>query len=92
MINKKQSFQLSKEVLSQDIDDETILLDMKSEKYFEINDVGGRVLEILKSGANLSAIVDILLIEYDVERSQLEDDISELLQQFLDAGFIHPKT
>lgn len=90
-INKQQKFILSPEVLSQNIDDETVLLDMKSENYFGINDVGSRVLEILRPGADLDSIVETLANEYEVERSQLEDDISELLQQFLDAGLIHPK-
>lgn len=85
---EKQRFKLSSEVLCQSIDDETVLLDMKSENYFGVNEVGGRVLEILKDGANLSEILGILLKEYDVEKDQLKTDIEDLLQQFLDSGLI----
>lgn len=91
MIDKKQRFTLSPDVLSQNIDDETVLLDMKSENYFGINEVGGRVLEILKGGANLEDIVEVLLTEYDVKKEELERDVSTYLQQFLDAHLLYPK-
>lgn len=86
MINKQLKLYISPDILRQNIDDETVLLNMKSENYFGTNDVGGRVLEILTDGANLETIVKILLQEYDVEKTQLEIDVGELLQQFLDTG------
>jgi len=92
MINKNQFFLLSKEVLSQEIDDETVLLDMKSENYFGLNYVGKRVLDIITTGANIDTIVQTLLEEFDVEENQLEKDINELIQQLLDTGLIEPIT
>ena len=92
MINKKQIFLLSKDVLSQEIDDETVLLDMKSENYFGLNNVGKRVLDIIKSGANIDTITKTLLNEFDVEEKQLEQDIGELIQQLLNAGLIQTAT
>ncbi len=89
MIDRQQLFKLSPDVLSQNIDDETILLDMKSENYFGINEVGRRVLEILKDGASINTILEQLLDEYEVEKDILEKDIPILLQQLLEAKIIH---
>ncbi len=88
MIERKLLFQLSKDVLSQKIDGESVLLDMKSEHYFGLNDIGGKVLELLKNGVTVERILDILLKQYDVKEEQLETDIKELLQQLLDAQLI----
>ena len=90
MINKGQKFQLSPEVLCQEIDGESVLLDMKSENYFGLNDVGSSMLEALKTGTDLDTLVKALLELYDVEKQQLEADIIALLQQLLDAGLILP--
>lgn len=90
MISKEQNFQLTKEVLSQEIDGDSVLLDMKSENYFGLNDVGSHVLKMLHDRSNLRKIVNHLLAIYDVEEKQLETDIAELLQQLLDAGLISP--
>ena len=90
MISKEQNFQLTKEVLSQELDGESVLLDMKSDNYFGLNDVGSHVLKILHDRSNLRDIVSYLLPIYDVDEKQLENDIAELLQQLLDAGLISP--
>lgn len=92
MIDNLQIFFLSPDVLSQEIDKETVLLDMKSENYFGLNDVGRRVLEILKTGADLDTLVTSLLKEYEVEKVQLENDIRDLLQELLNAGIIQTES
>ena len=88
MSNKKQKYQLAPEVLSQEIDDETILLDMKSERYFGLNDVGTHIVNMLKTGSDLETLVNGLLKLYDIERAILEKDTKELLQELLNAGLI----
>jgi hypothetical protein len=89
MIDNMQFFFLSPDVLSQEIDQEAVLLDMKSENYFGLNDVGRHTLEMLKNGANLDTLVISLLKIYEVEKVQLENDLRELLKSLLDAGLIH---
>lgn len=90
MIKKEQNFQLAEGVLSQNIDGESILLDMKSESYFGLNDVGSDILHMLQENSNLMQIVNHLVTIYDVEEKQLESDVAELLQQLLDAQLISP--
>lgn len=88
MISKKQTFYLSQEVLAQEIDGESILLDMSSEKYFGLNDVGSQILSQIQKGSNLETITNHLLTIYNVEEKQLKIDIIELLQQLLDKKII----
>ena len=75
MISKEQIFQLSKEVLSQEIDGESILLDIKSENYFGLNDVGSRVIEILQSGNNINNVTVILLEEFKIGRASCRERV-----------------
>ena len=78
----------SPEALSQAVAGETVLLDLKSEKYFGLNDVGTRVWDLLQQTDDVAAIRDRLLAEYEVPEPQLDADLDELLARRLAAGLV----
>ena len=82
------SISISRDVLAQELHDETVLLDLDSENYFGLDSVGTRIWQLLNEGQDESDMVDILLGEYEVEREVLEKDISELLNRLNEAGLI----
>ena len=79
---------ISQDVLSHEVAGETVLLDLASESYFGLDEVGTRVWQMLKDGMDRETILDTLLTDYDVERGQLEADLAELLDQLEAAGLI----
>ena len=85
------SFDISSEVLSQEVNGETVLLDLKGEFYFALNEVGTRIWQLLNSELAIVALLDTLSSEYDVGREQLETDVSELLGQLSAAGLVSRK-
>ena len=87
-IRGEQQFTVSKDVLFQEVGGETVLLDLDSEQYFGLDEVGTRIWALLGEGRCLDDIVATLLDEYDVEREQLSADVQELLTALLDAGLI----
>ena len=80
--------ELSPEVLFQEVSGELVLLDLESEQYFGLDAVGARVWALLGEGAGVPDVVEALLAEYEVERSTLEMDVAELLDQLAGAGLI----
>jgi hypothetical protein len=82
------SISISKDVLTQELQDETVLLDLDSENYFGLDSVGTRIWQLLNEGQDEVAIVNTLLDEYEVEREVLEKDISGLLSRLNEAGLI----
>ena len=81
-------FEISDEVLSQEVNGETVLLDLEGESYFGLNEVGTRIWQLLKTSMTVGETLDTLEDEYDVEREQLESDVGELLGKLADAGLI----
>jgi len=59
-------------------------MDGKRGTYFTLNEVGGRVWEIVGTGATTSQIVGLLLDEYEVDRETLETDVAATLRRLLD--------
>jgi len=79
---------ISKEVLSQEVSGETVLLDLQSESYFGLDAVGTRIWQLLQEENHLQQLFDTMLEEYDVDEKQLEKDLNELLDKLIDEGLI----
>ncbi len=67
-----------------------VLLDLKAESYFGLNEIGTRIWQMLEAGRAVPDMLDELLAEYEVGREELEADVRELLDELLEAGLIHP--
>ena len=87
-INNDQRFTVSSEVLFQEVSGEMVLLDLASESYFGLDEIGARIWGLLGEGKNQGQILDVLLREYEVDRKTLEVDLVELLGELLEAGLI----
>ena len=53
-------FVISDEVLSQEINGETVLLDLESESYFGLNEIGTRIWQVLESEHCVAETLDTL--------------------------------
>ena len=82
------TFSVSQEVLSQEVSGETVLLDMQSESYFGLDEVGTRIWQLLQEKHSLQEVFDVMLEEYDVEEKQLEKDLNELLNKLIDEELV----
>jgi hypothetical protein len=87
-IKEGQVFRVPEEVLFQEVSGETVLLDLESESYFGLDEIGTRVWLLLNEGKSVGQMVDVLLEEYEVERATLEGDVDELLGELAEAGLI----
>lgn len=84
-----QTISLSKDALFQEVNGELVILDLASEKYFGLNEVGTRIWLLLESGKSVAEAQEILLDEFDVEPRQLQSDVDDLLARLNDAGLIY---
>jgi hypothetical protein len=73
-------YRVSDTVRSTHNQDGAIVLDVRQGQMFNLNFVGSRILELLKSGSTESAIVDEISREFDVSCDLAEKDVREFLQ------------
>lgn len=78
----------SPEVLFQELDGETVLLDLGSERYFGLDDVGTRVWQLLLAHGELAAVHRQMLAEYEVPAERLREDLLELVARLEAAGLV----
>ena len=87
-IQQDQKVAISPEVLFQEVSGEIVLLDLASESYFGLDEIGARIWALLNEEKTVGQIVEILLEEYEVDRARLEGDVNDLLESLLEAGLI----
>jgi hypothetical protein len=87
-LNLKQTIALAPDVISQEVSGETVLLDLESENYFGLDEVGTRIWQLIKETNDLSSIYNTLLDEYEVSGERLQQDLTVLLSEIEGLGLI----
>lgn len=67
-------------VIAQAAEDEAVLLDVASGKYFALNSVGSRIWELC-DGRSRAEIVAVICDEFDVGTDIAEADTAEILDE-----------
>ena len=91
-MNLNQAIKLSPDVISQEVSGETVLLDLESENYFGLDEIGTRIWQLIKDTGDLQAIYDTLLAEYEVEEARLQNDLEALLGEISALGLVTLET
>jgi hypothetical protein len=74
----------------QEIEGETVLLDLKAERYYVLDDVGTRCWQLLTEHGEVDRIVASMLAEFDVDEPTLRSDLDSLLARLSAAGLVMP--
>ena len=83
MLTRDARLQIPDHVVTRQVGDETILLNLESGTYFGLDPVGSRFLELLEAGGMLAAVLAKMLEEFDVTEAQLEADLLRLADEMI---------
>lgn len=83
-----QRITLSPEVLFRELDGEAVMLDLETECYYGLDEVGTRIWQLFAQCGETEGVVTQMLAEYDVEEEQLRHDLAILLAELAEAGLI----
>ena len=78
----------SPEVLVQELDGEAVLLNLDSECYFGLDDVGTRIWQHLREHQRLDWVCEAMQKEYDADESRLRADVLRLVEELIEAGIV----
>lgn len=72
----------SDDVVAREVGGELVLLDLASGTYFGLNEVGGRIWQVLAQGAvTLAEVAAQIMSEFDVGADQVEADLLALADE-----------
>jgi len=86
-------YKQSKSMVGRKIADELILVPTKQniadlQCIYTLNEIGGRIWELIDGSMSIKEIVTVLTQEYKVEARQAEADIKEFLNQLEQIGAV----
>jgi len=79
---------LPEDVLISNVQGESVLLNLNSERYFGLDEVGTRMLSVLTTSNSIQTAFEALLEEYDVENEALRRDLGDLIDRLVDQGLL----
>lgn len=80
--------------ISSTLDEETIVLQLKSGTYYGLNKIGTRIWNYIQSPKSVGEVRETLLSEYEIEIEKCDQELQNLLEQLYSEGLIqiHPSS
>lgn len=76
------------DVLISNLQEESVILNLDSERYYGLDSIGTRMLSVLTTSGSIEAAYETLVQEYDVDRDALRKDLLELVENLLAQGLL----
>ena len=79
---------LNQELLSSEIDGETIMMSVENGKYYGLNAVASRIWELVKEEPLFSEIIAQLTTEFNVDKTVCQNDTEDFILQLAENKLI----
>ncbi len=90
-MNLNQKIIFADTVFAQEVDGEMVLLDMESENYFGLDEVGTAIWQAIQEDGLLQNVLETLLEQYDVEEEVLKKDLIGFVEKLVESGLVEVK-
>lgn len=75
-------------VMHRSVLEEAVMLNLETERYTGIDEVGRDMLDAIAQAANISEGIDALVEIYEVERSIIAADVDTFLAELVERGLV----
>ncbi len=82
------TYRIPEGVVSRRVGDETVLMNLASDHYFGLNEIGTIVWSRLERGLPLHSIVSEIANSYPVDEAAVEADVRSVVEDMLNAGLL----
>jgi Coenzyme PQQ synthesis protein D (PqqD) len=76
------------DVLISNLQDESVILNLDSERYYGLDNVGTRFLSVLNTSDSIETAYEVLRDEFEVDAESLRQDLLELIENLLKQGIL----
>jgi hypothetical protein len=76
------------DVMIRNVGQESVILDLKTERYLGLDEVGTRMWTALIGSTSIQSAYETLLREYEVDAERLKGDLQNFLHKLVEHGLI----
>jgi coenzyme PQQ synthesis protein D (PqqD) len=88
MISFSDRVKIPDDVLISKLQEESVILNLDSERYYGLDDIGTRILSVLTTSESIEAAYQTLVNEYDADAEVLRQDLIDLIENLSKQGLI----
>jgi hypothetical protein len=88
MNSNQRKFNLKSDVVFQPMDDSAIIVSLASEEIYKLNLTGTEIVKLVEQKKSVQEIISILEDSFEAPLSDLEKEVSQLLDELSSAGLI----
>lgn len=88
MVQGSTTLTMPESVLVRKIHDEMVLLDMASEQYFGLDEVGTSAMDAISAGATVDGAIAAVIAAFDGPEDQIRIDVVALIEDLLSTGLL----
>jgi hypothetical protein len=70
------------------VDEEAVLVNLKTNRIYSLNPTGARLWELISAGNDREAAEAALIEEFDVEEGELRNEVAAVLEELVKEGLI----
>lgn len=86
----EQSYQPNPDVVAQRVQDEVVLVNLRTNEIYTLNKTAARAWELIAEGRDRSGVEAGLADEFTVEGADVESELDSLLDQLVEKELIQP--
>lgn len=83
-----ESVEIGDDVIFQKLNDEAVVLNLVTQDYYSLDDVGTNMWSLLLEFGRLETVVGRLSSVYDIDSESLRRDLGSLVQQLIGSGLL----
>jgi len=83
------ALRLDSEVVSRKLGDRLVLVNLRTNRIYELNGTASRLWELLEAGSGRTELEEALLKEFDVDRSVVSQEIDRTIARLSSEGLIY---
>ena len=83
-------FVIPAEIIAADLADESVLLDMRSKRYFRLNKTASMIWRAIGDGATSAELLDSICERFEIDRDSARSELQTVCDDLLERGLIQP--
>ncbi|WP_108882837.1 PqqD family peptide modification chaperone [Anderseniella sp. Alg231-50] len=80
---------VSTSILVQEVEDETVILNLKNENYYRLDGTAARIWQLLGKLGSRDKVTEAMASEYQVPVADLQRDVEALIAEFVQLDLLH---
>jgi len=91
MIEDKTILKRKSEILSSDMDGETVMMSVENSEYYSLSPIGTKIWELVENEISFENLISKLMKEYSVDIDTCKKDTVEFVNELINKGLVEVK-